>query len=893
MQETIKKIISVGVLISILGFYFAAPFTVKKADAILGVADQSFDITIGDIPRLLFQIGEKVLKYGLEKLKKRMLTQIQNDLVNWVQNGGEPRFIKDPGKFLKDNVDATAAKEIDKFFLSKNINICSPFKANVRFLVSKPLLLKEDSVRCSLGDMVGNLENFAQNFQDGSWTAWLKLHETRNTLPGSYLAATELIGAKVAQSGNTAQATISAGKGFLDQKLCSQTKTPKYNLSFVISQGPNTGNIEEVEITDPVIIQQILDETNKEVYSWASIWPLSNPGIFMVEADSIEFTNTGEFKTEDHLPPIKKYHSLTTCSKEETITPGSIVGDQISGLLEKTGIDNIINAKELAQILDAVIDAAVNRAAREGLSYMKSGRGSYTSPLNPRTAKQKNQDLSGLESAEAISLQNQLTDLRNSSSRLELETKKLSGKTNKLADFNKRLDFIAGKYEGGNYVESELLKKTIRGKDSDKKFSDVADRFFSKHNSALTRENEDDRLGITLPPEGSNFNKEENMPGLYLANQAINIKLADIWQAISTVFNNLSPATAYDTKKFCKEIQYILEPEVAGGIDTLPFTNSDGVSIPWSSSDQSYVTKMENITTTFISVDNTRQYMSAEANNTALKSQEYRQIAASYESLTENVEGIISELESDGEFVKSHLPSILMYTSILMDYDRVGRNHGLVQKIKTHTELLSSKNKTLRIPQDDDTVLVLTGKEAEEGAYNDLISARRKTMDEWLSQAEAAARADSGNTNLRIKADAVRNAKSLIVSSWEPNLDEPIPTDTDGKSILDTSNLGIKAYDAVAEVMNLDIETVRSEMEERQQRLGRQQTDVSNRLGKFIEDSQLRKQTGLEGGDSEWEKHFKNRMQLVYAAHIYDFYKNRLLADRGGTADNFCRREVP
>ncbi|MEK9174404.1 MAG: hypothetical protein AAB725_00325, partial [Patescibacteria group bacterium] len=132
MTEKIKKIISVGVLVSILGFYFAAPFTVKKADAVLGFGDITFNTTLGDIPRLLFQIGEKIVKFGLERLKKRMLTQIQNDLVNWVQNSGEPRFIKDPGKFIKDNIDTTAAKEIDKLFLSKNINICSPFKANVR-----------------------------------------------------------------------------------------------------------------------------------------------------------------------------------------------------------------------------------------------------------------------------------------------------------------------------------------------------------------------------------------------------------------------------------------------------------------------------------------------------------------------------------------------------------------------------------------------------------------------------------------------------------------------------------------------------------------------------------------------------------------------------------------
>ena len=866
-----------------LGFYFAAPFSIKKANA-FGIFGISFDITLGDIPRYVFQLGQLILKAGLEKLRKRMLTQIQNDLVNWVQNGGEPRFIKDPGKFITGNLEATAAKEIDRLFLSKNINICSPFKANVRFLVSKPLLLKEDSVRCSLGDMVDNLENFAQNFQDGGWTAWLKLHETRNTLPGSYLAASELIGAKVARSGNTAQATISAGKGFLDQKLCSQTKTPKYVLEFVTI---NDQILRELKMIDPELDVQILNELNKEVYSWADIWPrLIQPitaiNYFNVLDASIEFINTGEFKTEDHFPPIKNYPPGATCSKEETITPGSIVGNQISGMLEKTGIDKIINATELAQILDAVIDAAVNRAAREGLSYMKSGRGSYTVPIADRTAKQKNQDLSGLESAEAISFQNQLVDLRNGSSKLERDIKKLSGKTEKLAGFNERLDYIAGKYPvgGGGYTESELLKNTLRTKESDKKFSDVADKFFSKYNTVLFWEVSSST--IILSPTGSNFNKEENMPGLYLANMAINAKLADIWQAIGNAFGVLSQPAAYGSKTRCKDIQYVLEPEVRGGIDALPFTDPDGVTIDWSSNEDSYVTRIKDAVTDYITLDNTIFYMIAETGNADLKSQEYRQTADTYESLTENVENIISELTSDGEFVRSQMPNIVTYTSILMDYDRIGRNHNLVQTIKMHTELLNSKNPILRVPQPDGTDLVFTGRAAEEESYRDFLDVRTAAMNDWLEQAETIAAANPLDERAQTKANIIRDAKSLIESSRNPGPDETIPFDADGRPIVNTSNLGIKTAEAVAEAMNLNVEALRSEMEERQQRLGKQQTDISNRLGKFIEDSQLRKQASIEGGDSEWEKHFKNRMQLVYAAHIYDFYKNRFVNNMCG-----------
>ena len=96
MSRFKQKIFASAVFISLLGFVFLSPVAVKKADAIIGIGDISFTTVTVDIPRIIYQTGAKIAGVFLRQLKKKMLAQIQNDLVNWVQGGGKPRFLTNP-----------------------------------------------------------------------------------------------------------------------------------------------------------------------------------------------------------------------------------------------------------------------------------------------------------------------------------------------------------------------------------------------------------------------------------------------------------------------------------------------------------------------------------------------------------------------------------------------------------------------------------------------------------------------------------------------------------------------------------------------------------------------------------------------------------------------------
>src|SRR3989344_8715520 len=161
---------------------------VKSAEAVMGVADVTVTTTAVDIPRKVDNIFVRIAKIFLGRLRSKMITMLQNDLVNWVQNGTKPRFVSNPKKFMEQAADQAAVSTLSEI---SGFDVCSTFKPQLNFLVSKALVLPEDRVRCTIDDVVENTQRFAENFNNGGWQRWGSLHETQKTLPRSYIAATE------------------------------------------------------------------------------------------------------------------------------------------------------------------------------------------------------------------------------------------------------------------------------------------------------------------------------------------------------------------------------------------------------------------------------------------------------------------------------------------------------------------------------------------------------------------------------------------------------------------------------------------------------------------------------------------------------------------------------
>ncbi|MEK7174826.1 MAG: hypothetical protein AAB722_00610, partial [Patescibacteria group bacterium] len=109
INQRLKNFLLGAVIISIVATNFA---WIKPAQAVLGVADVTVVTVVVDTPRTIFQIGAKIVGIFFQQLRRRFITMLQNDLVNWVQGGGRPRFVTNPKKFLKQTADQAAVSAL-------------------------------------------------------------------------------------------------------------------------------------------------------------------------------------------------------------------------------------------------------------------------------------------------------------------------------------------------------------------------------------------------------------------------------------------------------------------------------------------------------------------------------------------------------------------------------------------------------------------------------------------------------------------------------------------------------------------------------------------------------------------------------------------------------------
>ncbi|MDD2730788.1 MAG: hypothetical protein PHW33_01545, partial [Candidatus Portnoybacteria bacterium] len=66
----------------------------------------------------------KAMTAAWQTLKKQLMNMMVDDIVNWINGGGEPRFVSDWGSFLSDAADQAGGQFIDQLslgFLCENL----------------------------------------------------------------------------------------------------------------------------------------------------------------------------------------------------------------------------------------------------------------------------------------------------------------------------------------------------------------------------------------------------------------------------------------------------------------------------------------------------------------------------------------------------------------------------------------------------------------------------------------------------------------------------------------------------------------------------------------------------------------------------------------------------
>ena len=313
---------------------------VGAAGAAAGLVVPVFDgavltaVTAAQITDTLVKISqwsfESLFKQMLALLKKKILDMMVDQIVMWIQGGGEPKFVSDWGGLLKDAANEATGNFINAFGLTQ---LCEPLggglAGNLKIAVQASLIpVKKFSerARCTLKDIVTNVEDFATDFHSGGWLAYSESWEPQNNYFGLVIMASAELEDQQSKASGAIWSEAVAGAGFLSTKKCAELKSPG-------------------ELNDDYDLIRRRNELNR-----------------LVEEGKA---------TIDNLSP-------ELCKRYEITTPGKTVGDAVAKAVG-ADIDFLVNAEDLSEYIAAISDALINRVIKEGAAGLL-GVGAKSAP---------------------------------------------------------------------------------------------------------------------------------------------------------------------------------------------------------------------------------------------------------------------------------------------------------------------------------------------------------------------------------------------------------------------------------------------------------------------------------------------------------------------------------
>jgi hypothetical protein len=172
---------------------------------------------------LLWEKAHKLVEwsYGvlLNLFLHQILAMITNDIVDWIQNGGTPRFLSmNLDDYLWEAVDKAGGAFVDQYLGAGWL--CEPFDIDIKIaLLEVPTF--EEEVRCTLTDIVDNIDDFYEDFSKGGWKGWIGLTKPQNNFYGALLLAQAEKTSVEETAKKELEKDIEMGEGYLSPKDCT------------------------------------------------------------------------------------------------------------------------------------------------------------------------------------------------------------------------------------------------------------------------------------------------------------------------------------------------------------------------------------------------------------------------------------------------------------------------------------------------------------------------------------------------------------------------------------------------------------------------------------------------------------------------------------------------
>ena len=222
MKRLKEKIIIFAIIISLL--MSSGIFVAKQAYAIpvedvgtwAGLAALNTETAVSWGQEFIRWLKEDLLKALRDVVVKRIMDSMVDQTITWIQGGGSPQFVTDFQGFLRDSASAAVG---DVVLQTGAAFICSPFKAQI-MLQLQPTPKFSENVKCTLDNIVDNIDDFYNDFSKGGWIGYAEVMKPQNNYYGVALQVSANLNAQAAKAVDAASKEVQAGSGFLSVKRC-------------------------------------------------------------------------------------------------------------------------------------------------------------------------------------------------------------------------------------------------------------------------------------------------------------------------------------------------------------------------------------------------------------------------------------------------------------------------------------------------------------------------------------------------------------------------------------------------------------------------------------------------------------------------------------------------
>ncbi len=347
MQHKKKRVTSILLCITITAGLIAGVMPTHKAHAFFGAAIVSDPIVEANTTAMTTAAGttagstvintastvagwldtawrvvqDTLLNTLLANLKKRLLDEITNETIQWIQTGNNngPIFTGNFGEVFTTAADQAAGDVLQQIGAGQLCTGIPQKLINLQLAQPQPL---NQTVSCTLSQTVGNIEQFKQNFQNGGWAGYQDLLMPQNNQYGLEILTEQALENQVQQNTQASVLQQQVNVGFNGEQCLT------YRLISTTTQQPIAG-----------FGDSAADSSGNA--------PALPPGYDQTNA---------EWK----------------CVQEKTTTPGRTIADNLNQALG-SNINFIVNSNDISSVLGAVLDAAFNRLVKTGINGIQTG----------------------------------------------------------------------------------------------------------------------------------------------------------------------------------------------------------------------------------------------------------------------------------------------------------------------------------------------------------------------------------------------------------------------------------------------------------------------------------------------------------------------------------------